>query len=238
MGLLIFYLRPQQDLAEIARLKEKTSAWRKMPSRRQRTRCCRNWLGRFPDDPFIARNLAVVRLFRFEKQDEKAKPEKSDLPPQPPLPPEQLEPPFMRCSGPSQKTRPAMSGVAGCQVLRDKKIEIDPPLPEPFESLSDARELAPGRPCDPDGDVSGVQVVCLSQKREQSRLAGRTAVVDALQIAPNNLAVFIELLRSQLPGRLPGVKIPPIPPSPIPWQVVATCFGPLRTIVLHKASGE
>src|SRR6185369_4544860 len=102
---------------------------------------------KIPRDPFVARNLAVVRIFRFQNQGEEAKLEKSDLPPQPPLPPEQLAA-AIHALLKSQPKDPATHVLASraAKLLRDKKIEIDPPLLEPFESLTHARELSPSDP--------------------------------------------------------------------------------------------
>ena len=114
IGLFLF---PRKDLAEIARLKEKAIGLAENWESAEADEVLLQLDKLVPHDPFILRNLAVVRLNRFDRQNDEQGPENPDLPQQPPLPPEQLAAAIH--AAPSRAERPCQpySGVAGSQAL-------------------------------------------------------------------------------------------------------------------------
>ena len=231
IGTLIWNLRPQEDLAEISRLKDKAIGLAENAESAAADDVLQELAKKIPKDPFVARNLAVVRLHRFEKQDNKAGPENPDFVAQLPLPPEQLAAAIhsLLQSQPNDPVSHILASRAA-KLLRDKNIEIEPSLPEAFASLNRAHELSPNDP------AILMEMYRLSQiphypKGEKVKLAGRAAVADAYKTAPQNLAVYIELLRVQLPG---PKEYPPDPAVAETLESGRELLAPLRPIILQK----
>lgn len=230
---LIGFVLPKKDLGQIARLQEKAVGLAENGESAAADDVLQELAKKIPGDPFILRNLAVVRLNRFERQNEKGGADNPDVVVQPPLPPEQLAAAahaLLKAQPDDPATHVLVSRAA--QMLQDKQIEIDPPLPEAFASLQRARQLAPGDP------AILMEMYKLSgyptyAKDDAVRLAGRAAVVDAFKAAPNNLAVLLELLRSQLSRDYPAD--PAIAETLISAKEL---LQPLRTIVLQKHPGH
>jgi FG-GAP-like repeat len=227
--LVSLLFRPRPDLAEIARLKDQAIGLAENAESGAADDVLQELAKKIPGDPLVARNLAVVRIFRFEKQDEQAKGEKSDLPPQPPLPPEQLAAALhaLLQSQPNDSATHILASRAA-RLLRDKKIEVEPPLPEPFESLQRARELAPDDPAIL-MEMYRLSQVPFYRKEGKVKLAGRAAVVDAFRLAPRNLAVLIELLRSQIDRDYPAD-----PAVAETLEQAGELLKPVRPQILHK----
>jgi hypothetical protein len=229
---LIGCLVPKKDLGEIARLQEKAVGLAENGESAAADDVLQELAKKTPNDLFVLRNLLVVRLNRFKQQGEKAGAENPDFVPQPPLPPELLAA-AAHALLKAQPKDPATHVLASraAALLREKRIEVEPPLPEAFESLRIARELAPSDP------AILMEMYHLSKlpdyrKDDQIRLAGRAAVVDAFQAAPNNLAIYIELLRSQLPG--PREDYSPDPAVAETFNSGRDLLSSLRSIVLQK----
>ncbi|MBC7854664.1 MAG: hypothetical protein IAF94_14625, partial [Pirellulaceae bacterium] len=90
LALLGYYFLPRKDLAEIARLKEKVIGLAENWESAEADEVLLQLDKLVPNNPFILRNLAVVRLNRFDRQNDEQAPENKDTPQQPPLPPAQL----------------------------------------------------------------------------------------------------------------------------------------------------
>ena len=235
VGFAILYFRPQPDLAGIAALKEKVVGLAENGETAEADKALQELAKKIPGDPFIARNLVVVRLNRFKLQGEKAGAANPDLVAQPPLPPELLAE-SVHALLESQPNDPATHVLASraARLLSEKKIEITPPLPEPFESLSRARDLAPADPAIL-MEMYEVSKYNTYHQNDKVKLAGRAAIVDAFQAAPNNMAVYIELLRSQLPS---SKVIPPDPAVADSFAKGRELLRSLRPIVLQKHPGS
>ncbi|MCE9526718.1 MAG: VCBS repeat-containing protein [Planctomycetales bacterium] len=231
---LIGCLVPKQDLGEIARLQEKAIGLAENGESAEADEVLAELAKKAPNDVFVLRNLLVVRLNRFKQQDEKAGVASPDLVVQPPLPPEQLAA-AAHALLKAQPNDPATHVLASraARLLHDKQIEIEPPLPEAFESLSRARELAPS---DPAILMNMYELSNSStyRKDDKVKLTGRAALVDAFKAAPNNLAVLIELLRSQLDLRNHSAD----PAVAETLASAAELLKPLRPIILQKHPGN
>ena len=229
---LIGCFLPKKDLGEIARLQEKAVGLAENGESAAADEVLQELAKKVPGDPFVHRNLAVVRLNRFEKQSEQPGVDNPDVVVQPPLPPELLAAAAQALLQ-AQPNDPASHVLASraARLLRDKQIEIEPPLPEAFDSLMRARELAPNDPAIL-MEMYQQSGYATYSKNEKVRLAGRAAIVDAFKVAPNNLAVILELLRSQVNRDYPA------DPAVIDTLTAAEeLLKPLHYIVLQKHPG-
>ena len=226
------FLSPRPDLAEIARLKEQIVGLAENGESAQADEVLQELAKKTPQDPFVARNLAVVRISRFEKQDEKGGAENPDFVPQPPLPPGELAEAIHALLKIQPKDPPShVLASRAAKLLRDKKIEIDPPLPEPFESLTKARELAPDDPAIL-YEMNQLSQLPAYRGNDKVKIAGRAALVDAHRAAPGNLALLTLLLREQ--GHLKS-------PDPGIVETLEKAEEPLSTVsklVLQRSEGK
>jgi hypothetical protein len=225
-GMLIWNLWPQKDLAEIARLKEKAIGLAENWESAAADEALQELAKKIPGDPFVLRNLAVVRLNRFAQQGQDQQPK--DVPKQPPLEAGDLVS-AIHALLQAQPNDPVSHILASraAQLLNDRKISVQPPLPDAFESLQHARDLSPDDP------AISMELFRLSGfsnylKNKEVQRAGRAAVVDAYQAAPQNIAAYVELLRSQVDSRFP-----PDPAVVDALESGRNLLSPLRPIILH-----
>ena len=229
IGLFLF---PRKDLAEIARLKEKAIGLAENWESAEADEVLLQLDKLVPHDPFILRNLAVVRLNRFDRQNDEQGPENPDLPQQPPLPPEQLAAAIhaLLQAEPNDPVSHILASRAA-RLLRDRRIEIEPPLPEPFASLSRARELAPSDPAILLEMHERAQEPAY-RKDEKAKLAGRAALAQAHQAVPENLAILTMLLREQASPKAPD------PASVETLAGAEATLRPVSMIMLQRSEGK
>ena len=223
---------PRTNLTELAALKDKAVGLAENWQSAEADEVLQELAKKVPGDPFVLRNLAVVRLNRFDKQEDQAGQGEGDLPKQPPLPPEKLAEAIhaLLRAEPSDPISHVLAARAS-GLLRDRRIEVEPPLPDQFAALSRARELAP--------EDAAILMEMFKQsksarykKDENATRAGRAALVDAYRAAPNNLAILIELLRDQTN---PGSPDPAVADT---LQEAGELLRPLRPILLQNSDGK
>lgn len=229
IGLFLF---PRKDLEEIARLKEKAIGLAENWESTEADDVLLQLDKQVPNDPFILRNLAVVRLNRFDRQNDEQEQENKDTPKQPPLPPEQLAA-AIHALLQAEPNDPASHILASraARLFRDRRIEITPPLPDVFASLARARELAPRDPAILLEMHERVQEPAY-RKDEKAKLAGRAALVDAYQAVPENLAILTMLLREQATPKEPDPAIVET------LERAELTLRPVSIIMLQRSEGK